>query len=750
MDDQRLVQLALEQGHVTPAQVADAQREQRALADRGLDNSIWYLLQDLGHLPEKAANDLRKKSSSSSLRALEVDGYMLQGRLGAGGMGDVFRGRNASGEEVAVKLLSPKFQTNEEYQRRFDREARTSMRLHHPHIARSLGAGVVQGTRYLIMEVVEGPSLKGRIQDQGPINEREALFLLEQMAGALGHSWTEGVLHRDVKPANIIIGPARPGIDEPFCAKLIDFGLAKAWQDAEHSGEESRGGLTGAGLALGTPHYMSPEQASGQADLDQRCDIYGLGASLYHALMGHTMYSGKSSAVIMYKQVTEQIDLSELRKKGARKQLVELLEKMLAKDRGKRIASWPDVLAATARVKALLHAGLGTPPASGASGTSKGTDAHAKKGTASVQKTNPLRMSSEIAGALLAQQQAHTAPAQQVTALPPQGSPRGGVGMAAGTVTSPGDGSLVQRRSSALLLVGMAVVGLGLGVAAWWSLTTGSGPQAASPISISDVLRRTAGTPSDILLAPGSYDTPLRLGAAAAGLTLRAKGPGVVLYGITAEPGLRATLYAIDVRGPLVLGPGSQLTLKGGSAGNILVDGGRLQVEGTLINGQVAVGHQGTFLMIGGSLAAGLRSEDSTIDLRDGRLTGGVHIARGALHATTFSFMGNAETPALALDRCGTVALRQVSLGGGAVGLAADASQIAVLDGVTISASRTGIVWTGPAEPTWGWRGLHINAPSPANGLPAMLLTEHPAQPPLPTPPTSVPTSTTSLTAPTH
>ena len=724
MDDQRLVQLALEQGHVTPAQVADAQREQRALADRGLDNSIWYLLQDLGHLSEKAANDLRKKSSSSSLRALEVDGYQLQGRLGAGGMGDVFRGRNAAGEEVAVKLLSPKFQANEEYQRRFDREARTSMRLHHPHIARSLGAGVVQGTRYLIMEVVEGPSLKGRIQDQGPINEREALFLLEQMAGALGHSWAEGVLHRDVKPANIIMGPARPGIDEPFCAKLIDFGLAKAWQDAEHGGEESRGGLTGAGLALGTPHYMSPEQASGQADLDQRCDIYGLGASLYHALMGHTMYSGKSSAVIMYKQVTEQIDLSELRKKGARKQLVELLDKMLAKDRGKRLASWPDVLAATARVKALLHAGLGTAASAGAgagAGASQATDTAGNKGTTNVTKENPLRMSSEIAVALLAQQHQQAAPA----ALPVKRT------LAPSTSTSPsprtpaGEGSLAQKkRSSTVLLTGLAVVGLGLGTGVWWLFTTSSGPQSATPSSIGEVLRRTAGTPSDVVLAPGTYDTPLRLGAAAAGLHLRASGPGVIFAGITAEPGLRATLIGIDLRGPVILGPGSQLTLSGGSAGNIAVDGGRLQTEQVVINGRVVVGHQGTFLMMGGSLAAGLHSEDSTINLRDGRLSGGAHIIRGEMHARAFGFTGTAVTPALALDRCGTVSLRQVTLSGAAVGLSADASQIAVLDGLTIGASRAGIVWTGPAEPTWGWKNLRISAPSAANGLPMALLTD--------------------------
>ncbi len=344
MDDARFVQLALEQGFVTSDQVDKARQEQQTLADRGIEASQWFLLQDLGFVTEEQARRIRKGMSSSTLRALEVDGYVIQGRLGAGGMGDVFRAQNAAGHQVAVKLLNAKFSNNSEYVRRFVREARASERLQHPHICHGMQHGEVAGHRFLLMELVEGPSLKTRLQEQGPLDERSALCLLEQMAEALGHAWSKGVLHRDVKPANILLGPPRAGDDEPFCAKICDFGLAKVWQDGGHADEDSRGGLTGAGLALGTPHYMAPEQASGAHDLDQRCDIYGLGATLYHALMGHTMYSGKSSAVIMYKQVTEQIDLQALRMKGTRDRLVSLLERMLAKDRTKRLPSWDAVL----------------------------------------------------------------------------------------------------------------------------------------------------------------------------------------------------------------------------------------------------------------------------------------------------------------------------------------------------------------------------------------------------------------------
>ena len=346
MEDHRLVQLALEHRYLTMEQVDRAKREQQTLADRGVERSLWFLLLELGFVSDVQLRDLRKYVSSTAIRALEVEGYVLQGRIGSGGMGDVFRATNAQGQEAAVKLLSSKLARSQENARRFQREARASMRLVHPHITRSLAAGEVDGQRYLVMELIKGPSLKQRMVERGKLPEDHALLVLWQIGSALDYAWRHGVLHRDVKPANLMLAPPRAGVAEPFCAKICDFGLAKVMQAEPGSPEEeSKGQLTGAGMALGTPHYMPPEQASGEIDLDQRADIYSLAATVYHALLGQTMHAGKSSTVIMYKQVTESVELQPLRDLGLHAGLVKLLGRMLDKSRKRRFATWGEVLA---------------------------------------------------------------------------------------------------------------------------------------------------------------------------------------------------------------------------------------------------------------------------------------------------------------------------------------------------------------------------------------------------------------------
>ncbi len=373
--DQRLVALALQRRLLSSSQLDRAQREQQKLAEHGVRRSLWFTLIELGYIDRAMDRDLRRMVSSEQLGGLEIDGFTIEKRLGSGGMGDVFLGRAPSGQQVAIKLLAARHGETMEYCRRFSREARATMRLAHPHIVRSLNAGEIEDQRFLIMDYVTGPSLKERLRDQGRLTLREGLVLLSQMAQALAFAWSHGVLHRDVKPANIIIGPARDGA-EPFCAQLCDFGLANLWnQGVDESSTYHRGAPGAPGMALGTPHYMSPEQALGERDLDQRSDIYGLGATIYHALIGRTMHDGKSSTAIMYKHVTEQLDLGPLVDAGLPPEVVRLLGGMLEKDRSRRLRDWPAVLTMLRLVDPVLAPAPPPAPASDPSLSQVGTDA---------------------------------------------------------------------------------------------------------------------------------------------------------------------------------------------------------------------------------------------------------------------------------------------------------------------------------------------------------------------------------------
>ena len=663
MDDHRLVKMALEQGLITQTQLDQAQVEQRKLADRGVEHDLWFLVQDLGYLSEDGARRLRKGLSSSTLKALEVEGYTIQGRIGSGGMGDVFRGVRPDGAQVAIKLLSSKFLSNTEYQERFTREAKAGMRLDHPHIVKSLATGEVAGCRYLMMELVEGVSLKARIADSGSLTVREALALIIQIGDALKYAWQHKVLHRDVKPANIMIAKAtRP--DEPFVAKLCDFGLAKVWQAPGE--DESYGELTGAGLALGTPHYMSPEQASGDHDLDLRSDIYGLAASIYHALLGQTMYSGKSSAVIMYKQVTESLDLGPLARKGVDPALIALLEKMLQKDRRKRIADWDTVLADALRI-------------------GRGEDLAPR--TATVRAARHDRRH--------------------------------------------------QRTRLAIISASAAGV-LFLCALAAWVLTSGhGGPRQANPASLALVLAESGlarshdGQPITVILAPGIYEGPWRIGAGHAGLTLRADGPGVEIRADHA-PALRCEPGATEVRieglrlnatgapGIEIL-PGAKITLanvtlasEGGRAAMTCT--GAVTMIACAVTGGMQLGMGAQFtsedcLMEG---APALLGQGAKITLLRCRITGAVDLTSGSLKAEQVLITAPTTT-ACALKQVAPVDVLDVECHGN-IGLSSEHCAVSTLHQATLIGTSLAATWSGPVTPEWSWKAIRLEGPGP--GLP--------------------------------
>ena len=217
--------------------------------------------------------------------------YDIIGLLGRGGMGAVYHAHEkALDRPVAIKVLPPDA-VGGDARERFLREARTAARLTHPNIVPLFTFGETQGLVYYVMGYVDGESLEQRLR-RGALDAETARALLAQLAGALHYAHEQGVVHRDVKPDNVLIERGT-GV-----AKLTDFGIAK-----RSTGGET---LTGTGLLMGTPKYMSPEQASGDRDLDARSDIYALGLVGYAMLTGRPPFDGGSVQEILTQQVTRE------------------------------------------------------------------------------------------------------------------------------------------------------------------------------------------------------------------------------------------------------------------------------------------------------------------------------------------------------------------------------------------------------------------------------------------------------------
>jgi serine/threonine protein kinase len=186
----------------------------------------------------------------------KIDHYVLQAKLGEGGMGTVFQAWDSlSNRPIALKVLHPKVALEKSFVERFRREARSAGAMNHPNIVAAYGSGEHQGAPYLAMEFVDGENLKMRLRRLGRLPEFEALNIIKEAALGLAHAHAQGIIHRDVKPDNILLG-------KDSSVKIADLGLAKSVEDDQR--------LTVTGMALGTPHYISPEQARGERDVDRR------------------------------------------------------------------------------------------------------------------------------------------------------------------------------------------------------------------------------------------------------------------------------------------------------------------------------------------------------------------------------------------------------------------------------------------------------------------------------------------------
>jgi serine/threonine protein kinase len=217
-------------------------------------------------------------------------GYQLVDKIGQGGMGEVYKARQVSLDRVvAIKILSKALYDNDEFIKRFEREAKAIARITHPNIVGVYDFGQIDGLRFMVNEFVDGSSLAKLISDRLLLPPNEVVLLIVQCLAGLGHVGSQGIVHRDIKPDNILI-------TKDNVAKIADFGLAK-----DVSRKDDNTDLTAVGLAMGTPAYMSPEQCMGQK-LDVRSDLYAFGVTAWFALTGQKPFTGNSSFEVMTKQ----------------------------------------------------------------------------------------------------------------------------------------------------------------------------------------------------------------------------------------------------------------------------------------------------------------------------------------------------------------------------------------------------------------------------------------------------------------
>lgn len=273
----------------------------------------------------------------------------LDVEIGRGGMGVVYRGRQTYLDRtVAVKLLLvDRAAADDDYVKRFQREAKILAGLSHPHIVACYSAGITADRHpYLVMEFIDGPNLKHWVAEHGPLKPQDALRVTRELAHALSHAHQNGIIHRDVKPENVLLAKREGDTsDFPFQAKLVDLGLARP------QGSGSDMNLTGTGQVMGTPTTMAPEQFDDPEGVDFRADIYGLGCVLYHALIGRPAFEGRSLAAIVTAKVSGAAPNPTAMVSGLSPAIGMLVADMLAKGRESRPQSY-DIL--IARCDALL------------------------------------------------------------------------------------------------------------------------------------------------------------------------------------------------------------------------------------------------------------------------------------------------------------------------------------------------------------------------------------------------------------
>ena len=505
------------------------------------------------------------------------DEYELEKELGRGGMAIVFKARDKSLErEVAVKVLPFSLSFDAEFVERFQREARTAGKLEHPNIIPIYRVGKSGRVIYFVMKFIRGKSLSAVVEARGAIPVPELKRVLIECSRALGFAHKHGIVHRDVKPDNIMF-------DELGQAIVTDFGIAKAQSGAR---------LTGTGMSIGTPHYMSPEQARAQ-NLDGRSDLYSLGVVGYQCLTGHVPFDGEDSFSIGYKHIMEELPVPPLENADQR-ELFTVVQKMMAKKAEDRFQTAEDVVQAleslggpSARVSMTDMATMPTraiepmkapPPAMSFAATTPLPRASASMG-----------VPADVAAAAAAKAAKAAAPGP--TAGPAKGKP------------APRPAPKEKSKAPFYALGGVAVVALALG----GYMVFGRGGTQVAAVSPADTMHPAAATPDT---------AKARADSAAAEAAALAAAPTPAPTGSRGTPS-RATPRTTPPAGPAPAaaptGPTGTLSLAGNipRGATITVDSRRGSEHQKLAPGRHTVRVE----------AQGFQRYEALVDVSSGRVT---------------------------------------------------------------------------------------------------------------------------------
>ena len=334
LDESNLEKSILRRGLATAGEIeaCKSHRSKLAAKDKQSSPSLLEVMVDAKVLTRSQMIRLLQEKGEGT-RKLDIPGYQIMERLGRGSMGAVYKAKQISVDRVvAVKVLLDSLAQNKEFIKRFEREAKIAAKLSHNNVVNAIDAGEASGRFFFVMEYVEGLTIKDHLEKNKVFDEKEAIRIVLAVAEALKHAGHRGLIHRDVKPENVIL-TADGGV------KLADLGLARLTDD-------EKWGLAEAGMAIGTPYYISPEQVRGQTDIDIRADIYSLGATFYHMVTGRVPYGGDNPSEVMRKHVDPRVQLVPPDHLNTRLSsgLGMVIETMLSKNREHRYSTPDDLI----------------------------------------------------------------------------------------------------------------------------------------------------------------------------------------------------------------------------------------------------------------------------------------------------------------------------------------------------------------------------------------------------------------------